>query len=168
LLTWDRTLTRKDEFLVVYTNRDDSLPSVVFQATATFTPDIQVEPVDTILPAGFHSETAGTVSRILLPRPFTTDLQVFHGWLKYVRVCQLSKGSFKGKSKCSCFKLVGPIESLSYDLGRWDWILEGRPCGQLLAYSVQLGRKLLNHYKQLPRTIPVKWNGLLPPSYEPR
>jgi hypothetical protein len=64
--------------------------------------------------------------------------------------------------------MVGPIATIPFDPGHWCWVLEGRVQGPLLGYSAQLGRKLLNHRKQLSKPIPVKWYGLLPPTYKPR
>jgi hypothetical protein len=99
----------------------------------------------------------GSTSMLLQPwliQPPTTEV-TYDAYIKCVMIITTAKGA--------CF-YVGIISQLQFDPGRWR-----RACGvPLMAYSMQIGRKLMNPHHQLTRSIPEKWHGLLPMTYQPR
>jgi hypothetical protein len=58
----------------------------------------------------------------------------------------------------------GIIRQLLFDPGHWIWVIGSL----LMSYLACLGRSQLNPRQCLLKSIPEKWHGILPMSYQPR
>jgi hypothetical protein len=78
----------------------------------------------------------------------------YNAHIKRIRVVTMAKGARF---------YIGIIRQLLFNPSRWHWAT-GSP---LMSYSARLGRSLLNPRQRLTKSIPKKWHGILPMSYQP-
>ena len=98
---------------------------------------------------------------MLQPRPSTLLHQAWQGVYAQVQVIAVKKESSVQALAIALY--VGRIKSLQFDPSRWQW----RQYGFLHCYIAKLDKSFIESKLSLSRSIPSKWAGALPATYEP-
>jgi hypothetical protein len=121
-------MTRKAEFLGIFSNDEEPFPEVIFETTSQFRPELSQEPVVIYIHHAVPSYVIGTSSWFLRPRvvPASQDEEMHYGRIRRVRVVT------SGSGHQSYARVVA---DLMFDPGRWSW----GSTGALLAYTTKQG-----------------------------
>jgi len=157
MLTIDRSIIRKQEFIGFFSDKIDLIPSLVFPTTARFKTRITGDRQEIKLSNKHPSLKVGFISLSLKAQTTEEigDSRVLLGWFKSIRVTQIHK---------SLPLFVGITTNLVFDPDRWFW---GK-VGPLQSYISKLGRSLLTNTMELKKPIHEKWHGELVTGYKPK
>jgi hypothetical protein len=113
------------------------------------------------IPPGRPSFWVGERSNFLRQRPLLQVPEQIQGWLYHTRVVTITRNA-QPKSDL-LLQSMGPIHRLDFDPHRFRWGTKGL----FPSYTAKLGRALLTTSSTLSNSIAHKWEGILPPDYQP-
>jgi hypothetical protein len=172
LITGPQIDTVAGEWLGVFSNQQDVIPSVVFQPMPGSRCDIGGAPcswwisVDVpVLQVAAHSRTlhGWSVSDRLSSaevEPRGSASSKVTGSILRVKAATVLKGPRKKEVQL----YFGKIDSLTWDPGRFVWT----GAIPFMKYTTKLGREMLKRRKVVPDVVEKKWGGILPARFKLR
>jgi hypothetical protein len=148
MLTNGREVTRAGDFVGIFHQIHDTIPSYICELLATFLPQLMAAPVALNLVQAKACYIAGPQSKLFMQADVPIDR--VQGYLKRVRIVHIPRGQPR---KLKIFLMyAGIIQDLVFDPGRYHW---HQNLGVLHSFSANKGRtQILHQRSDLQRTIP--------------
>jgi hypothetical protein len=174
ILSKPHTLAKEGDWLGIYLDSRSLQPKYVVQAREGFTPRMgpaicRVPLAASLFTVNVHSVSLNELEYEFKLRGARWDqhgedlINLISGYVRRVRVVQVTKGP----RKLVTLFFYGRCDQLEWDPNRYKWE-EATNANMFLAYSSNMGRRLLKRHHVVPNVIERKWIGVLPLNFKLR